>query len=679
MTISNDRQPYTPVFYESHGDGSLRSARVILSELFLLCEVPQAVVDVGCGVGTWLLAAREQGVTEYLGLDGDWVPIEQLAIPPEYYFACDISAGPSLLNSLPKRRFDLVISMEVAEHLPPHKASQFVSFLCELGDLVLFSAAIPGQGGCNHLNEAWPAQWAELFARHKFVCFDLLRSRIWMNPEVDWWYAQNALIFARSESQVLPRLSRVAVAVDTPLPLVHPGKLLHLQHELILQMDGALKQISTLKADVTRLGAIEENSGNLAHALNRVSAERDVALRAAREWKEKTLSILASWSWRVTAPLRWIADFFRGWRTRIIVSNGSRRRLKLVTTAQSLMRSFKCDSRRISRKVSVSVVINTCNRAATLSKTLEAFRRQTYSEFEVVVVNGPSTDATDALLKQYAPDIKIACCRDRKLGISRNIGINIAAGDIVAFIDDDAVPEVTWLEKLAVVYTDPLVGAVGGYVFDIPTGRILWRICTCSRTGEVSTDAVPPPETYLGTGADPFLYLAGCNMSFRRSTLLAIGGFNESILYVYDDVDTCCRIVDKGHKIALVEGALVYHERAQNTIRDDRNVIRDCYPLIHDRAVFSLQCRTDRYSVQDLVSRIKETANYWRNAAGQHVDQGMFTAAEYEGFIRRIDDAVRDGIAQGLRHRTLRKFGAPRRTAFHPYPRYQAPTRQNCV
>jgi glycosyltransferase involved in cell wall biosynthesis len=140
---------------------------------------------------------------------------------------------------------------------------------------------------------------------------------------------------------------------------------------------------------------------------------------------------------------------------------------------QSLPRLFEnlFVSPRMSRKAPISVVMNTYNRAASLEKTLEALRRQTYSKFEVVVVNGPSTDTTDTVLSQYARDVRIACCPDRKLGVSRNIGINIASGDIVAFIDDDAVPEVTWLEKLAIAYADPLVAAAGGYVFDVPAER----------------------------------------------------------------------------------------------------------------------------------------------------------------------------------------------------------------
>jgi len=314
--------------------------------------------------------------------------------------------------------------------------------------------------------------------------------------------------------------------------------------------------------------------------------------------------------------------------------------------------------RRKSRKVPISVVINTYNRASTLAKTLEGLRRQTYQEFEVIVVTGPSTDATDDLLRHYTSDIKIAPCPDRKIGVSRNIGVEMASGDVVAFIDDDAVPERTWLEKIASVYKDPSVAAVGGHVFDVPLGRIEWRICTSTRLGDVSTNAAPPADTYVRKGADPFLYLAGCNMSFRKSDLVAIGGFNEAFVYGYDDVEVCCRIIDGGRRIILLEDAIVHHERAPNTVRDDGMVIRDCYPVIHAKAIFLLQGRSDGTSVQDLVPKIKGAANYWKNVARQHMDQGTFTPVEYERFVQRIDDAVRDGIAEGSRPRFWRTFGA---------------------
>src|SRR5205085_11975533 len=93
------------------------------------------------------------------------------------------------------RTFDLAVSLEVAEHLPASSASAFVESLTRLAPAVLFSAAVPHQGGWNHLNEQWPQYWAEIFARHGFFPVDCLRERFWDRPNVRWWYAQNMVLY----------------------------------------------------------------------------------------------------------------------------------------------------------------------------------------------------------------------------------------------------------------------------------------------------------------------------------------------------------------------------------------------------------------------------------------------------------------------------------------------------
>ncbi len=125
--------------------------------------------------------------------------------------------------------------------------------------------------------------------------------------------------------------------------------------------------------------------------------------------------------------------------------------------------------------------------------------------------------------------VRVGTCSEAHVTVSRNIGVQMAAGDILAFIDDDAEPEPDWLEQLAGAFEDPTVAAAGGPVFDVPLGRIEWAICTCTRDGSVDTHSEPPAERYLGRGSDPFLYLAGCNMSFRRSALQRVGAFNPAL------------------------------------------------------------------------------------------------------------------------------------------------------
>lgn len=145
------------------------------------------MIDVGCGIGTWAKAAADLGA-DVLGVDGEWVTDPLI----EQFQAVDLSRTFRL-----PRRFDLAISMEVAEHLPPDRAESFVADLVALSDRVLFSAAIPGQGGHDHVNEQWPDYWQALFLAHGFQSQDVVRPVVWERPGVAAWYAQNTLLYVR--------------------------------------------------------------------------------------------------------------------------------------------------------------------------------------------------------------------------------------------------------------------------------------------------------------------------------------------------------------------------------------------------------------------------------------------------------------------------------------------------
>ena len=115
----------------------------------------------------------------------------------------------------------------------------------------------------------------------------------------------------------------------------------------------------------------------------------------------------------------------------------------------------------------ISVVINTYNRSKDLECLLESLYYLEYKNFEVIVVNGPSTDNTNVVLEKYKNDIKIASTDQINLSVSRNIGIAMSAGDYVAFIDDDAIPDRLWLNKILKGFNEPDVAGVGGDTFDI--------------------------------------------------------------------------------------------------------------------------------------------------------------------------------------------------------------------
>jgi len=183
---------YHSGFYRRQADDSHRSAVTVLSHLFRLYR-PSSVLDVGCGAGTWLRAAMDLGIRDVFGIDGHALSDSELRIPHSSYLKVDLAHTTPIIG----RRFDLAMSLEVGEHLPPSRASALVSVLTDASDVVLFSAAVPGQGGRHHINEQFPSFWIPLFARLGFRCFDAIRPPIWGLQEVDVWYRQNVLLFAK--------------------------------------------------------------------------------------------------------------------------------------------------------------------------------------------------------------------------------------------------------------------------------------------------------------------------------------------------------------------------------------------------------------------------------------------------------------------------------------------------
>jgi SAM-dependent methyltransferase len=246
---------YDDGFYQRQSSDTRTSAQVIVPILIDLAE-PRSVVDVGCGTGNWLKLFLEKGVGEVLGFDGPWLDPSKLLIPRELFRHADLEKPVRA-----DRRFDLAISLEVAEHLTGAAADSFVESLTNLSDVVAFSAAIPFQGGQNHLNEEWPEYWADLFAKKGYVAIDCLRLRLWNERAVHYWYRQNMLVYVREE--VLDRYPKLAELRHTydwgPLPLVHPA--LYIPGAAFLQnmgMGGATKLwlricVRTLKKHVLGL------------------------------------------------------------------------------------------------------------------------------------------------------------------------------------------------------------------------------------------------------------------------------------------------------------------------------------------------------------------------------------------------------------------------------------------
>jgi SAM-dependent methyltransferase len=223
--------PYDAAFYENQQEGSQRSAAKIVPAIIDLVS-PASVLDVGCGVGTWLSEFRRCGVTDITGVDGAYVDRSLLRVEPSNFIEHDLTL-PLRLG----RRFDLALSLEVGEHLAPDRSQSFVADLVQHAPAVLFSAAIPFQGGTSHINEKWPQAWAQLFASHGYHSIDCLRLRFWNDGDIDFWYRQNIVLYVSPDClHSRPALDGMRLASPGELlALVHPTLYMRRSHEISLK------------------------------------------------------------------------------------------------------------------------------------------------------------------------------------------------------------------------------------------------------------------------------------------------------------------------------------------------------------------------------------------------------------------------------------------------------------
>jgi len=208
---------YNGEFYDSQMEGSIKSAKIVLPMILEILPSINSAVDFGCGAGTWLSVLKDLGVGEIRGYDGVWAE-KKLLIPRKNFTAAEFDKG-----SIPlERKYDLAISLEVAEHLPEKSARNFIKTLTDSSDIVLFSAAIPFQGGTNHINERWQSYWRDIFDTYGFAGTDFPRKKIWNLSDVDICYRQNMALYVKKE-----KLETVAVPTECflrneQMDCVHP-------------------------------------------------------------------------------------------------------------------------------------------------------------------------------------------------------------------------------------------------------------------------------------------------------------------------------------------------------------------------------------------------------------------------------------------------------------------------
>ncbi|MBK8372234.1 MAG: methyltransferase domain-containing protein [Saprospiraceae bacterium] len=176
----------------SHNTGfhNLIAPREIVPVIMDLVK-PNSVIDIGCGLGTFIKVFKDQGVKKIFGIDGPWCDKSELFknIDENEFEVKDLEKNLGITE-----KYDLAVCLEVAEHLTPGRAESFIGELTNMSDVVLFSAAVPNQGGDHHYNEQWLTYWEVIFNMFDFEVHDVLRGKFWDNPNVYWWYKQNMVL-----------------------------------------------------------------------------------------------------------------------------------------------------------------------------------------------------------------------------------------------------------------------------------------------------------------------------------------------------------------------------------------------------------------------------------------------------------------------------------------------------
>lgn len=238
------RELYTSEFYRTRDTDTKYAVKKIISLILDTVPLVQSAIDIGCGIGVWLSVLREFGVKDICGLDGAWVDKKYLVIPDDCFQSVNLNRPFRW-----PRKYDLALCLEVAEHLRSSCAKTLVESLINLSDFVLFSAAVPQQGGVGHQNEQWQGYWAEIFEEFNYLAIDIVRPNIWNDANIYFWYRQNIILYVHKDKVSMLREARsysnlargLTISVNPMLSVVHPD----LYAMRIVKKESVLKNLLT--------------------------------------------------------------------------------------------------------------------------------------------------------------------------------------------------------------------------------------------------------------------------------------------------------------------------------------------------------------------------------------------------------------------------------------------------
>lgn len=295
----------------------------------------------------------------------------------------------------------------------------------------------------------------------------------------------------------------------------------------------------------------------------------------------------------------------------------------------------------------VSIIINTDARAKPLATCLQSLRFLRYPNFEVVVVAGPTQDGTRELCASWGDAIKFGECPVRNLSQSRNISIALASGEIVAFLDDDSVPEPEWLDDIIPAFEDPEVAVAGGFLHDHTGKTYQWQFGTADRMGAADTGWTRAAPEFNFPNSFSFPHVMA-NSAFRRTALVEVGGFDEEYEYFLDETDVICRFVDAGWKVAQLDTGFIHHKFMPSHIRNDSRVLTSWYSVVKNKTYFALRNGRNHASVQAIVGDVQNMIVEYRGHVRWAVGEGLLQPADSARFEDEVERGLQDGLAHGL-------------------------------
>ncbi|MEL6475817.1 MAG: glycosyltransferase [Pseudomonadota bacterium] len=293
----------------------------------------------------------------------------------------------------------------------------------------------------------------------------------------------------------------------------------------------------------------------------------------------------------------------------------------------------------MSGRISVSIVIPSRGRPYLIPGLLQSLRYLTYPAFEVILIGEYADIAPYEIPEPLRDCIHYFPCFEPNISAARNIGIRAARGEVIAFIDDDAVPEPDWLDLLTAPFDDDRVGIAAGRVRDRDGVRFQFTGARFNAVAEEDPlEDADRAQLFPPAPAHPVAVM-GTNCAFRRAALTAAGGFDESYHYYLDETDMVLRLVQAGWWTGWVPEAEVHHHSDQNGMRGKNREPRDPFQLGASKSYFGLR----HAPPAERGPAIDRFVDRRRRDLDHHIQIGRITGADRQFMEHRLEAGLEDG------------------------------------